>query len=215
MEITDDDVAQLAEQAQDDKTFKAFEGHSAIASVAAGTKVSNLNNASRPSTAIQSWVDLLDDRNGKALGMMSCLSRGRADNSYSSGQIEIEVSFAAFKQDQKLLSTVVDYCIDAILPNAEYTLQFPEAFSLDPEKDERVKDMRLRGGRMTYRDMLGPDYESILRQLSHEKHLLEELDLTNLSFFQTASGAQLNEPTPSEPTEIPDGEQDSTETKEQ
>lgn len=209
-DVTDEDVKRLMEQSRDVKTFDAFQGHSAIAEVDAGTHVTNLNNAARPSTAIQQWVDLLDDRNGKALGMMSCLSRGRADKSYSSGQIEVEISWQAFKADQKLLGEVVDYCIERLLPDAEYTLVFPEAFSIDPEKDERVKDMRLRGGRMTYREMLGADYENILRQLSYEKHLLEELDLTNLSFFQSSSGAPIVEATPIEPTEIPLDEQKQT-----
>ena len=202
--ITEEDLARLEETQEGVKAFRAFEGKSAIASVPAGTKVTSLNNSARPAPSIQQWVDLLDDRNGKALGLMSCLSRGRADKSYSAGQIEVEISWQAFKADQVMLSEVVDYCLDVLMPGAEYQLQWPEAFSIDPEKDERVKDMRLRGGRMTYRQMLGADYEEQLRQLSFEKHLLEELDLTNLSFFQSASGAPMEELTPIEPDAIPE-----------
>ena len=188
-DISDDDLAELTEATRDDKTFKAFEGHSAIASVPNGTKVTNLNNASRPAQTIQAWLDRLDDVNGKALGMMSCLSRGRADNSYSSGQIEVEISWQQFKRDQKMLSEVVDYCLANVMPHAAYSLQWPEAFSIDPEKDEKVKDMRLRGGRTTYRQLLGPNYKAILTQLADEKRLLEKEGLTNLAFFQSAAGA--------------------------
>jgi hypothetical protein len=178
----------------DDKTFAAYEGKAAIASVAHGTNVTNLNNSQRPSSQIQSFVDLLNDTNGRALGVMSCLSRGRADNSYSSGQIEIEISWKAFEEDQKMLERdVVDYIVGTFFPNAEYEVYWSRAIEIDPEKDEKVKDMQLRGGRTTFRQLLGADWKQTLVELAKEKQFLKDIGLDNLSIFQTSSGNETAE----------------------
>ena len=178
----------------EDKTFEAFEGHSAIATVPNGTKVTNMNNSQRPSPQIQSFIDLLADRNGMSLGVMSCLSRGRADNSYSSGQIEIEVSWKAFEEDQKLLErNVVDYVMETLYPNAEYEVYWDRAITIDPEKSEKTYDMQLRGGRTTFRDILGTDWRQIIDELAEEKEYLKSKGLDNLTFFQTSSGQELSE----------------------
>lgn len=178
----------------DDKTFQAFEGHAAVASVANGTKVTNLNNSQRPSPQIQSFIDLLNDTNGRSLGVMSCLSRGRADNSYSSGQIEIEISWKTFEEDQKMLERdVVDYVMEVMFPNAEYEVYWEKAIQVEPEKNEKVLDMQLRGGRTTYREILGTDWKMILNELAEEKKYLKEIGLDNTILFQTSSGQELTE----------------------
>lgn len=178
----------------DDKTFQAFEGHAAVASVPNGTKVTNLNNSQRPSPQIQSFIDLLNDTNGRALGVMSCLSRGRADNSYSSGQIEIEISWKAFEEDQKMIERdVVDYVMETLYPNAEYEVYWDRAIQIDPEKSEKTYDMALRGGRTTFRDILGTDWKQIIDELAEEKKYLQSKGLDNLAFFQTSSGQEVTE----------------------
>lgn len=178
----------------DDKTFQAFEGHAAVASVPNGTKVTNLNNSQRPSPQIQSFIDLLNDTNGRALGVMSCLSRGRADNSYSSGQIEIEISWKAFEEDQKMIERdVVDYVMETLYPNAEYECYWDRAIQIDPEKSEKTYDMALRGGRTTFRDILGTDWKQIIDELAEEKKYLQSKGLDNLAFFQTSSGQEVTE----------------------
>jgi capsid protein len=178
----------------DDKTFQAFEGHAAVASVPNGTKVTNLNNSQRPSPQIQSFIDLLNDTNGRALGVMSCLSRGRADNSYSSGQIEIEISWKAFEEDQKMIERdVVDYVMETLYPNAEYEVFWDKAIQIDAEKSEKTYDMALRGGRTTYREILGTDWKQTLTQLADEKKFLKEIGLDNTILFQTSSGQELTE----------------------
>ena len=180
----------------DDKTFQAFEGHAAVASVPNGTKVTNLNNSQRPSPQIQSFIDLLNDTNGRALGVMSCLSRGRADNSYSSGQIEIEISWKAFEEDQKMIERdVVDYVMETLYPNAEYEVYWDRAIQIDPEKSEKTFDMALRGGRTTFRDILGTDWKQIIDELAEEKKYLQSKGLDNLAFFQTSSGQEVSEVT--------------------
>lgn len=180
----------------DDKTFQAFEGHAAVASVPNGTKVTNLNNSQRPSPQIQSFIDLLNDTNGRALGVMSCLSRGRADNSYSSGQIEIEISWKAFEEDQKMIERdVVDYVMETLYPNAEYEVYWDRAIQIDPEKSEKTYDMALRGGRTTFRDILGTDWKQIIDELAEEKKYLQSKGLDNLAFFQTSSGQEVSEVT--------------------
>ena len=188
--FTAEDIADLTAAAQTERTFDAFAGHSAIAHVPSGTKVTELNNAQRPSNAITGWMDQLADANGKRLGVMSCLARGRADNSYSSGQIELAISWSQFEEDQKLLERqVVDYVCGILCPGVDYVVSWPRQFEIDPDKAERTLDARLRGGRTTYRDLLGPTWRDQLAQLAEEKKLLEELGLGNLAFFQTASGA--------------------------
>ena len=85
---------------------------------------------------------------------------------------------------------VVDYVIRAILPDAEYTVYWPESFSLDPEKSERVKDAQLRGGRSTYREILGPYWRDKMAQLAEEMSYARELGILDyLSSTQTSSGA--------------------------
>ena len=181
-------------QTKEEKTFEAYEGKAAIASVAHGTNVTNLNNANRPSPQIQSFVDLLNDTNGRSLGVMSCLSRGRADNSYSSGQIEIGISWRAFEEDQKLLERdVVDYIMEVMFPNAEYEVYWDGAISIDEEKDEKVKDLKLKGGRTTFREILGTDWKQTLVELAEEKRFLKEIGLDNLTLFTTPSGNETTE----------------------
>ena len=201
-EITDgtgvepDDLTKLVEAATVDETkvFNAFEGKASIAQVKHGTTVTNLTNAVRPSQPIQSWVDVLNDANGKLLGVMSLFSRGRADNSYSSGMIEIGISQKQFESDQKMLErNVIDYCMEQLLPNSEYEVYWDKAIQVDPEKYEKTVDMQLRGGRTTYREILGADWKDILTELAEEKKWLKEMGLDNLTPFQTANGNESTE----------------------
>lgn len=202
--ITEDDLKVALGSTSND--FRALAGKSAIAQVEQGTKIHELNNAARPSSQIQAWVDNLADSNGKRLGVMSCLSRGRADNSYSSGQIELSISWTTFQEDQKLLERqVVDYVVGRLFPGKSYLVTWPRQFEIDPSKAETTLDARLRGGRTTYQEMLGPNWREKLAQLAEEKRYLQEQGLDNLSFFQTAAGA----------TATSDSESDQTETKEQ
>lgn len=184
----------LLGKTSESKTFEAFEGHAAVASVPNGTKVQNLNNSQRPSPQIQSFIDLLNDTNGRSLGVMSCLSRGRADNSYSSGQIEIEISWKQFEEDQKMLERdVVDYIMEVMFPNTEYEVYWEKSIQIDPEKNEKTLDMQLRGGRTTFREILGTDWKLTIDELAEEKKYIKEKGLTNLSIFQTSSGQESQE----------------------
>lgn len=181
-------------KSHDEKTFEAYEGKAAIASVANGTQVQNLNNANRPSPQIQSWVDLLNDTNGRSMGIMSCLSRGRADNSYSSGQIELEISWKQFEEDQKLLERdVVDYILEMLYPNAKYEVYWSRSIQIDPEKYAKTVDMELKAGRTTFRELLGSDWKQTMDELAAEKKYLKKIGLDNLSFFQTSSGNETQE----------------------
>jgi hypothetical protein len=195
-EITDDDLAALTAAAKDTKTFEAFGDRAAVASIPAGAEIQNLT-PQRPSQQVMSWQGMLDTSVGKSLGMMSCLSMGRADNSYSSGEIELEISWTAFREYAKMLARLVDYCVKRVCPNQPYEITFTEPIAIDSEKLEKVETMRLQAGRSTLRDQLGPNYKKKLEQLAYEKKLLEELDLTTLApFWQSISGAPIQEQTP-------------------
>ena len=184
----------LLGKTSESKTFEAFEGHAAVASVPNGTKVQNLNNSQRPSPQIQSFIDLLNDTNGRSLGVMSCLSRGRADNSYSSGQIEIEISWKQFEEDQKMLERdVIDYIMEVMFPNAEYEVFWHTSIQIDPEKNAKTLDMEMRAGRTTLREILGTDWKLVIDELAEEKKYLKSKGLDNLTFFQTSSGQETQE----------------------
>ena len=188
--VSEDQLAKMREKAEANTDYKAFKGKSAIGFIGDNEDVIKMDNASRPALPIQQWMDKMNDANGKRLGVMSCLARGRADNSYSSGQIEVSISWASFAEDQKMLERqVVDYVCDILCPGVAYTVTWPEAFEIDPQKSEATKDARLRGGRTTFEEMLGPYWQQKLLQLAKEKKFLEENGLENLSFFQSVSGA--------------------------
>ena len=207
-EISTDDMEALQEVSRDTKTFEAFGDRAAIATVPSGTKVTNLA-PQRPSQQVMSWQGMLDTSVGKSLGMMSCLSNGVANNSYSSGEIEIEISWAAFKEYARELSKLVSYCAERVCPKQRYEITYTEPISIDAEKEEKVKTLRIQNGRSTLREQLGPRYKEILQQLSYEKKLLEELDLTTLApFWQTSSGAVIQETTPEKPKPIDEEPED-------
>lgn len=197
-DITDEDIAALTHVARDSKTFEAFGDRAAVVNVPNGTKVTSLT-PQRPSNQVMAWQGMLDTSIGKSLGIMSCLSNGRADNSYSSGEIELNISWSAFATYAECLSKLVDYCAERICPHQKYEISYTEPISIDSEKEEKVETLRLQSGRSTLREQLGPRYKQKLEQLSYEKKLLEELDLTTLApFWQTSSGAPIQEPTTGE-----------------
>lgn len=178
----------------DDKTFEAFAGKASIASLPAGSEVQNLNNSQRPSPQIQEWLDNLDISNGKALGIMSCLAKGRADNSYSSGEIELQISYKAMEEDQQLLEDyVIDYVMSVLWPNARYTVHWPQAIEIDPEKAQRTYAMALRNGLTNFRELLGSDWQEDLKELAEEKEYIKQIGLDNLGIFQTLSGQEVSE----------------------
>ncbi len=150
-------IAALIGAQKEDLT--AIQGKSAIGRVRQGTQVHTLDNASRPSQPIQQWIDKMADLNGQRLGVLSCLSRGRAETSYSSGQIELAISWAKFEEDQKMLERlVVDYAVGVVCPGARYMVSWPKAFEIDPQKAEATYDARLKSGRATFQELMGPDW---------------------------------------------------------
>ena len=187
--ITDADLDALKEVAMDSKTFSAFGDKACVVQVPSGTKVQNLS-PQRPSNQMMSWQGMLDTSVGKSLGMMSCLSNGRADNSFSSGEIELEISWTAFQEYARMLSRLVDFCAERICPKQPYEICYTSPISIDSEKEEKVLTMRLQSGRSTFREQLGPNYKKKLEQLASEKKMLDEMGLSNLApFSQTISGA--------------------------
>ncbi len=208
--LTGADVqAQLAAlQPKGETNLEAIEGRSAYGIVPAGTEVHEFSNANRPSQPIQQWMDKLADINGQRLGVQSCLARGRADNSYSSGQIELAISWSKFMDDQKILERqVVDYAVDRICGGAPCTVLWPKAFEIDPQKAEATYDAQLRGGRTSYQQLMGPDWERTLDARAEFQAACEKrgIDPNRFSWFgQTAAGApapaSTEEPKPAEDT---------------
>ena len=196
-------LQQLLAASKEDLT--AIEGKSAIGRIRPGSKVHDIGNSNRPSQPIQQWIDKMSDLNGQRLGVLSCLSRGRADNSYSSGQIELAISWSTFQDDQKMLERqVVDYAVARILPGANYVVPWPKSFEIDPEKAEKTSDAQLRGGRMSYQEQCGPFWRKKLDAMKQVLDYCDEigLDPKHLSWIGETSAGNA---TPSSPlTPIPD-----------
>ena len=189
------DVEQLGlmGESKDEKTFEAFNGMSAIGSLPNGADVVNLTNSNRPSPQVQTFLEALDIANGKALGIMSCLAKGICNHSYSSGEIELQVSWKAFEELQGILEGVIDYIMGVLWPNATYDVHWPKAVSIDPEKEQKTFDLALKNGLTTFKQILGSDWKQDLQQLAEEKEFLKSIGLDNLSFFMTSSGNELTE----------------------
>ena len=181
--------------------LKALEGRSAIGFVDHGTVPHELSNANRPAQSIQQWLDALAVINGHRLGIMSCLARGRADNSYSSGMIELAISWAKFEEDQKMLERqVVDYAVERICPRADYLVQWPKCFEIDPEKAEKTRDAQLKGGRLSFQEQLGPNWRNVIDDLAEFTAYCKDkgVDPNVFAWFgETAAGN-------AKPTETPD-----------
>ena len=189
-DTTPDELAALFATENQAATLKSLQGKASIATIPNGATLSNLNNAQRPSAAIRDWRDSLADSNGKRLGVMSCLARGRADNSYSSGQIELAISWRQIEEDQKLLERqVVDYVVNTLFGDVEYTVTWPRQFEIDPSKAEACKDAQIRGGRSTLQELIGPDWEEVLEQQARELEKVRELELTTTPYVQQQAGA--------------------------
>lgn len=201
-----DGLLQAVEKKEPQTQGAFFEGKSAIGWVDNGTGIHELNNANRPSPQIQAWQDRLADINGQRQGAMSCLARGRADNSYSSGQIEISVSWAKFAEDQKMLERyVIDYVVERICPGAEYVVNWPDAFEIDPQKAEDTRDARLRSGRESFQQQCGADWRVQIDQLAEFVNYCKEkgVDPARFAWYgQTAAG---NATPSAEPIASPDG----------
>ncbi len=197
-DTTPEELAALFATANQGDPLTSLQGKASIATIPNGASLSNLNNAQRPSAAIRDWRDSLADSNGKRLGVMSCLARGRADNSYSSGQIELAISWRQIEEDQKLLERqVVDYVISCLFGDVEYVVTWPHQFEIDPSKAEACKDAQIRGGRSTLQELIGPDWEEVLEQQARELKRVRELELTTTPYIQQQAGAGA----PVEPTD--------------
>lgn len=190
-------VASLLNAQPEDLT--AIQGKSAIGHIKPGTEVHNLDNGNRPSQPIQQWIDKLADLNGQRLGVLSCLARGRADNSYSSGQIELSISWSKFEEDQKMLERlVVDYAVHAICGNCHYVVQWPKAFEIDPQKSEATLDAQLKGGRTSFQSIMGPDWRKNIDSMKEFLDYCKEtgVDPNVFSWYGETSAGNAREMSP-------------------
>lgn len=201
--ITAEQLEEIRRKSKESGTYDALAGKSAIGRFRHGTTIQSLDNANRPSASIQDWMNNLADMNGHRYGIMSCLARGRADHSYSAGQIELSISWATFEEDQKMLERyVVDYVCAVMFPGEKYIVEWPKVFDIDPMKSEQTIRLKLQNGGMTFREYLGPRYMDKFDQMAKEKAELEKRNLMNLSIFQSNAGNQMD--TQSEPSENED-----------
>ncbi len=199
-DLSEQITAILGTQKED---LTAIQGRSAIGRIRQGTNVHTLDNANRPSQPIQQWLDKLADLNGQRLGVLSCLSRGRAETSYSSGQIELAISWAKFEEDQKMLERlVVDYAVGIVCPGASYIVSWPKAFEIDPQKAEETYNARLKSGRVSFQELMGPDWRSNVDAMAEfiEYCYTRGLDPSVFSWLgETAAGNAKQEPVTTTP----------------
>ena len=185
--------------------MQQIEGKSAYGSLPYGSEVRELRNSDRPSTSIQGWLDKAADMSGQRLGVQSSIARGRTDNSYSAGQMELAISWKQIEEDQAMLEAqLIDYAVGVICPDADgYEVQWPKQIDIDPARTQAAADAAIRGGRESYQQQAGPEWR---RRLDSMKEVLDYcktigLDPNFLAWYgETGAGNARPPAIPTEPS---------------
>lgn len=143
----------------------------------------------RPNPEIEKFSKFVVETCAKKLGLYSTFATGKVDGSYSSARSEILLTFQAFAQWQKILERyVIDFCMVQIAGTTNFTVQFPEPISIDPEKEIGAKITAIKMGLSTYKDELGELWENKIIELGVEKQAILDNKLDNLDFFSNVGG---------------------------
>ena len=175
-----DDPRQLVKDTvEQPANLEQLEGKSAIASFPNGTAIHQFKNDQRPSTSVLDWLQVASDFSGQRMGLQSALSRGKVETSYSSGQLELAVSWTAIEELRAMLEKqVIDYCVSVICPDNEgYRVQWSEKIQLDPEKHQKVIGEQLRTGIKSYQDILGPAWRENLDEIKAVLDYIQSIGL--------------------------------------
>lgn len=193
--------------------MKQFEGKSAYGSLPHDSDVRELRNSDRPSSSIQAWLDKSADMSGQRLGVQSSIARGRTDNSYSAGQMELAISWKQVEEDHKLLKEqLIDYVVEVLFPDAhDYKVCWSGMIDIDPARTQAASDAAIRGGRQSFQEQVGPEWR---KKLDAMKEVLDYCKSINLDpgylawYGETGAGNARPPAVPNNPSNTENDNQD-------
>ena len=165
----------------------------------------------RPNVHMQEFVDHVLASSGASIGLAKAYALLSADKSYTAFRGDMVLSWRTITWLQKWIERhffdwaarqaiawavatgKLDACTDPTWAR-RISWSFPTMPQVDPLKEEQAIRLRLKNGRTTYKELLGPDWENKLMQLDKEVRLLRKPDLT-LALLETVSGTIIDEDT--------------------
>jgi len=156
----------------------------------------------RPSVNIRDFSQWVTLQVGASHGLCKSLITGEVSSSYSGYRGEIVQSWRTITRWQKWIEKYLDWIAVKVIERAyklkqitrppsgwqgKLSWQYPTMPVADPVKESAYREKDLRNGLTTYQDILGPDWDSKLEQLSKELTRAKELHLP-LAVLQTVSG---------------------------
>lgn len=169
----------------------------------------------RPNPNLAPFFEFAQASAGASLGLAKCYSKLSADSSYTSFRGDMILTWATFKDDQKWMERQffdwvavrrIQWAIDKGRLDApdtdlwEYLMswEFPTMPQVDELKEEKAIAQRLKNGRTDWAQLLGPNWEEILRNgLGKQLAVIQELGLP-LEFLETKAGAPVDAAPPTD-----------------
>ena len=177
----------------------------------AGEKL-HLESSDQPSQSIEPFANWLQGASGYSLGLGRSRALGYAATAYTAFRGEELMSWARFYWDQKGLERrLLDFAVcKAIgwaarmgeIPPAPVPMRawlqwfrwdWPKMPEVDVAKAATAERTQQKIGKLSFADMLGPDWEAKLRALADQVRLARELELP-LAILETVSGSVIEDP---------------------
>ena len=163
-----------------------------------------MNQHTRPAASIREWADNAQEISGAALGLARSRSTMRAESSYTAFRGEELMTWEGAEAEQKALERgLADFCatkaiawamrqgIVTAAPPANWdrrlVWRWPVMREVDESKAETAKDLRLKGGRTDWSQLLGPDWEKTHEALAEQANKARQRELP-LGFLEMKSG---------------------------
>lgn len=161
----------------------------------------------RPNVNIADFLKYTTDLSGHPYGLAHAYSGLKADTSYTAFRGDLVMSWVSIRDNQKWLERhVADWAaVQALrwavktgrlkpLPDGwenKLAWQWPVAPEVDEEKAEKGIAAKLKNGRVTYSQLIGPGWREHFDQLGKELEYIQEKGLP-LGIFETKSGGTTN-----------------------
>lgn len=186
------------------KNYKALESAcGGIVEYLNGGEKAHIHTNERPSGNVSSFGEWAQILSGAAMGIGRARATGKAEASYTAFKGEENITWETFEVEQKRLERrLVDFIVFKALTwgqakgripampsgwEASVTVDWPVQKDVDGYKSSQADRHNLKNGKMTFADLLGPNWEKHLRQLGKELELIRELKIP-LSILGTTAG---------------------------
>jgi capsid protein len=184
-----------------------------------GADVKFLPN-NRPASQLPAFLDFANDMAGAAFGLNHSYSRNKADGSFTAFRGDLAMTWASLDDlrqflEDKFFDWVAKRAINWAIENGELDAPtdedwadaiawtYPRMISVDPEKEAKAIEAKIRAGLTTYRQELGPDWLNQLQEISEERKLMHSLGLRHPQ-DETTAGAPVDPEPAQEETESND-----------